>query len=60
VVGATPHRRHLDAVRSDTAGTGDPGAASDLFELLPAFLSHHPDQEDPAPTHVEHPWNRPY
>ena len=32
---------------------------SDLFELLPAFLSHHPDQEDPQPTHVERPWNRP-
>ena len=40
--------------------TANPLAASDIFELLPAFLSHHPDQEDPAPTHVERPWNRPY
>ncbi|HEX3393749.1 MAG TPA: FAD-dependent oxidoreductase [Acidimicrobiales bacterium] len=52
--------RGLDAVRSGKAGSGDPQAASDLFELLPSFLSHHPDQENPAPTHVERPWNRPY
>ncbi len=48
-----------EVVRSGKAGNGDPLAVSDLFELLPAFLSHHPDQEEPAPTHVERPWNRP-
>ncbi|MDQ4132061.1 MAG: FAD-dependent oxidoreductase [Actinomycetota bacterium] len=52
--------RDLEAARSGRAGNGDPLAASDLFELLPSFLSHHPDQEHPAPTHVERPWNRPY
>ena len=52
--------RDLEAARTGKAGNGDPMAVSDLFELLPAFLSHHPDQEDPKPTHVERPWNRPY
>ena len=52
--------RDIEAARTGKAGNGDPLAASDIFELLPAFLSHHPDQEDPAPTHVERPWNRPY
>jgi NAD(P)H-flavin reductase len=51
--------KDIEAARSGKAGNGDPLAVSDLFELLPAFLSHHPDQEDPAPTHVERPWNRP-
>ena len=51
--------RDIEAARSGKAGNGDPLAVSDLFELLPAFLSHHPDQEDPKPTHVERPWNRP-
>jgi NAD(P)H-flavin reductase len=51
--------RDIEAARTGKAGNGDPLAVSDLFELLPAFLSHHPDQENPAPTHVEHPWNRP-
>ena len=51
--------KDLEAARSGKAGNSDPGAVSDLFELLPAFLSHHPDQEDPAPTHVAWPWNRP-
>jgi hypothetical protein len=51
--------RDLEAARTGKAGNGDPMAVSDLFELLPAFLSHHPDQEDPKPTHVERPWNRP-
>ena len=49
----------IEAARTGKAGNGDPLAVSDLFELLPAFLSHHPDEEDPAPTHVERPWNRP-
>ena len=49
----------IEAARTGRAGNGDPMAVSDLFELLPAFLSHHPDQEDPKPTHVERPWNRP-
>ena len=52
--------RDIEAARAGKAGNGDPLAVSDLFELLPAFLSHHPDQDDPAPTHVERPWNRPY
>lgn len=52
--------RDLEAARTGKAGNGDPMAVSDLFDLLPAFLSHHPDQEDPKPTHVERPWNRPY
>jgi len=47
--------RDLEAARTGKAGNGDPMAVSDLFELLPAFLSHHPDQEDPKPTHVERP-----
>ncbi len=51
--------KDIEAARTGKAGNGDPLAVSDLFELLPAFLSHHPDQEDPAPTHVERPWNRP-
>lgn len=51
--------RDIEAARTGKAGNGDPLAVSDLFELLPAFLSHHPDQENPAPTHVERPWNRP-
>jgi len=51
--------RDIEAARSGKAGNGDPLAVSDLFDLLPAYLSHHPDQEDPAPTHVERPWNRP-
>ncbi|MDQ4089816.1 MAG: FAD-binding oxidoreductase [Actinomycetota bacterium] len=52
--------RDIEAARTGKAGNGDPLAATDIFELLPAFLSHHPDQENPAPTHVERPWNRPY
>jgi ferredoxin-NADP reductase len=51
--------RDIEAARTGKAGNGDPLAVSDLFDLLPAFLSHHPDQENPAPTHVERPWNRP-
>ncbi|HEX2024591.1 MAG TPA: FAD-binding oxidoreductase, partial [Acidimicrobiales bacterium] len=51
--------RDIEMARAGKAGNGDPLAVSDLFELLPAFLSHHPDQEEPAPTHVERPWNRP-
>jgi len=51
--------RDIEAARSGKAGNGEPMAVSDLFDLFPAFLSHHPDQEDPAPTHVERPWNRP-
>ena len=51
--------RDIEMARSGKAGNGDPLAVSDLFDLLPAFLSHHPDQENPAPTHVERPWNRP-
>jgi NAD(P)H-flavin reductase len=51
--------RDVEAARTGKAGNGDPLAVSDLFDLLPAFLSHHPDQEDPKPTHVERPWNRP-
>ena len=34
----------LDAARAGKAGNGDPLAVSDLFDLMPAFLSHHPDQ----------------
>ncbi len=51
--------RDLEAARTGKAGNGDPMAVSDLFDLLPAFLSHHPDQDDPKPTHVERPWGRP-
>ncbi|HJV09737.1 MAG TPA: FAD-binding oxidoreductase [Acidimicrobiales bacterium] len=51
--------RDIEAARTGKAGNGDPLAVSDLFDLLPAFLSHHPDQENPAPTHAERPWNRP-
>jgi ferredoxin-NADP reductase len=51
--------RDIEMARKGKAGNGDPLAVSDLFELLPAFLSHHPDQEDPKPTHAERPWNRP-
>ncbi len=51
--------RDIEAARTGKAGNGDPLAVSDLFELLPAFLSHHPDQDEPAPTHVGRPWNRP-
>ncbi|MDQ6728586.1 MAG: FAD-binding oxidoreductase [Actinomycetota bacterium] len=51
--------KDIEAARRGKAGNGDPLAVSDLFDLLPAFLSHHPDQEHPAPTHVQRPWNRP-
>ena len=51
--------RDIEMARTGKAGNGDPLAVSDLFELLPAFLSHHPDQEDPKPTHLERPWGRP-
>ncbi len=48
----------LDAARSGKAGNGDPLAVSDLFDLMPAFLSHHPDQEDPQPVESAGPWGR--
>jgi hypothetical protein len=48
----------LDAARSGKAGNGDPLAVSDLFDLMPAFLSHHPDQEDPRPVEANGPWGR--
>ncbi len=48
----------LDAARSGKAGNGDPLAVSDLFDLMPAFLSHHPDQEDPKPVESAGPWGR--
>ena len=48
----------LDAARSGKAGNGDPLAVSDLFDLMPAFLSHHPDQEDPQPVQSAGPWSR--
>lgn len=50
--------RDIEMARTGKAGNGDPLAVSDLFDLLPAFLSHHPDQEDPQPTHAKLPWNR--
>ena len=46
----------LDAARSGRAGNGDPLAVSDLFDLMPAFLSHHPDQEDPRPVQSKGAW----
>ena len=48
----------LDAARSGKAGNGDPLAVSDLFDLMPAFLSHHPDQEHPEPVQSARPWGR--
>lgn len=48
----------LDAARSGKAGNGDPLAVSDLFDLMPAFLSHHPDQDDPRPVQSKGPWGR--
>jgi NAD(P)H-flavin reductase len=48
----------LDAARSGKAGNGDPLAVSDLFDLMPAFLSHHPDQEVPRPVQSKEPWGR--
>ena len=39
----------LDAARSGKAGNGDPLAVSDLFDLMPAFLSHHPAQGELRP-----------
>ena len=46
----------LDAARTGRAGNGDPLAVSDLFDLMPAFLSHHPDQDEPAPVQAAKPW----
>ncbi len=46
----------LDAARSGKAGNGDPLAVSDLFDLMPAFLSHHHDQDDPKPVQSARPW----
>ena len=48
----------LGSARSGRAGNGDPLAVSDLFDLMPAFLSHHPDQDAPAPTQAIRPWGR--
>ena len=48
----------LDAARSGKAGNGDPLAVSDLFDLMPAFLSHHPDQDDPRPVQSKGAWGR--
>ena len=48
----------LDAARAGKAGNGDPLAVSDLFDLMPAFLSHHPDQDDPQPVQSAGPWGR--
>jgi NAD(P)H-flavin reductase len=48
----------LDAARSGKAGNGDPLAVSDLFDLMPAFLSHHPDQENPRPVQSKGAWGR--
>jgi len=48
----------LDAARSGKAGNGDPLAVSDLFDLMPAFLSHHPDQDAPQPVQSSRPWGR--
>ena len=48
----------LNAARSGKAGNGDPLAVSDLFDLMPAFLSHHPDQEEPRPIQSKGPWGR--
>jgi len=51
----------LDAARSGKsgkAGNGDPMAVSDLFDLMPAFLSHHPDHDDPQPVESPGAWGR--
>jgi hypothetical protein len=48
----------LDAARSGKAGNGDPLAVSDLFDLMPAFLSHHPDHDDPRPVQSKGAWGR--
>lgn len=48
----------LDAAPSGKAGNGDPLAVSDLFDLMPAFLSHHPDQDDPQPVQSRGAWGR--
>jgi hypothetical protein len=37
---------------------GGPLAVSDLFDLMPAFLSHHPDQEDSRPIQSKGAWGR--
>jgi len=47
----------LDAARSGRAGNGDPLAVSDLFDLMPAFLSHHPDEDEPQPIEAARPWS---
>ena len=48
----------LDAARSGKAGNGDPLAVSDLFDLMPAFLSHHPDHTGPRPVQSKGAWGR--
>ena len=53
---ASAFHSDLDAARSGKAGNGDPLAVSDLFDLMPAFLSHHPDQEDAQPVQSAKPW----
>jgi len=55
---ASAFQSDLDAARSGKAGNGDPLAVSDLFDLMPAFLSHHPDREDPQPVQSAGPWGR--
>lgn len=40
--------RDLEAARTGKAGNGDPLAVSDRFDLLRAFLSHHPDRRIPS------------
>lgn len=39
----------LDAARAGKAGNGDPLAPSDLFDLVPAFLSHRHEHKAPEP-----------
>jgi len=43
----------LDAARSGRAANGAPMPVSALFDLMPAFLSHHPDSDEHEPVESE-------
>ena len=51
----SPSRFPRGAAGQGRAGNGDPLAVSDLFDVIPACLSHHPDQDDPQPVESQRP-----
>ena len=48
----------LGAARTGKGGRRRPAGGVRLFDLMPAFLSHHPDHDEPQPIQSERPWGR--